>query len=210
VRVGGKSARRSTRRVRDERGNAMVEFALVAPLLVVMLFGIIDFGNVYNQLQSLRQGVQEGARVGVVPAQSGAPWGTNTSCGLTGLSPSTNTDTQALMCTVKADIGAGNAARVDIIYAASPGCTPISTACFEGTWTAPSSSQQVGGVLVVCAAIPLSSISGLFAPLLNGKFMTSKAEYAIEQPLPSGRPSGSDAQGYETDPTGQNWSWCTP
>jgi hypothetical protein len=182
----------------------MVEFALVAPLMLAMLFGIIDFGNVYNQLQGLRQGVQEGARLGVVPDQSGAPWPGTTSCGLTGLSPSTNTNTQALMCTVKADIGAGNAARVYIGFASGPKGTLTPT-----TWSAPSSTVQVGGALVVCAAIPLSSISGFFAPLLNAKFMTSKAEYAIEQPLPTPLPT-TDYAGSETDPTGKSWLWCTP
>jgi len=39
------------RRSRDERGSALVEFALVAPLLLMLIFGMIAFGMVlYNQL----------------------------------------------------------------------------------------------------------------------------------------------------------------
>jgi Flp pilus assembly protein TadG len=41
---------------RSERGTALVEFALIAPLLFLLLFGIIDFGralNYYNQVTQL-------------------------------------------------------------------------------------------------------------------------------------------------------------
>jgi Flp pilus assembly protein TadG len=41
---------------RDERGTALVEFALIAPLLFLLLFGIIDFGRAldyYNQVTQL-------------------------------------------------------------------------------------------------------------------------------------------------------------
>ena len=32
----------------EERGVALVEFALVAPILLVLLFGMLDFGRVFN------------------------------------------------------------------------------------------------------------------------------------------------------------------
>src|SRR5438270_176049 len=44
----GCSLRRFLRLCRDERGTSLVEFALVAPLLLVLLLGIIDFGKVIN------------------------------------------------------------------------------------------------------------------------------------------------------------------
>ncbi len=34
---------------RGERGAAAVEFALVLPLLVALVLGIVDFGRAYNQ-----------------------------------------------------------------------------------------------------------------------------------------------------------------
>jgi Flp pilus assembly protein TadG len=39
---------RAIRRARDQRGAAAVEFALVFPMLVVLVFGIIDFGLLVN------------------------------------------------------------------------------------------------------------------------------------------------------------------
>jgi Flp pilus assembly protein TadG len=47
---------------RDERGAAVVEFALVLPLLVMFIFGIIEFGRAYSAKVELTAAVREGAR----------------------------------------------------------------------------------------------------------------------------------------------------
>ena len=47
---------------RRDRGATAVEFALVFPLLLVMLFAIIDFGWVLNQQMSVTAAAREGAR----------------------------------------------------------------------------------------------------------------------------------------------------
>jgi Flp pilus assembly protein TadG len=47
----------------SERGAAAVEFALVVPLILAFLLGIIEFGNAYNTQISLTQAAREGARV---------------------------------------------------------------------------------------------------------------------------------------------------
>jgi Flp pilus assembly protein TadG len=62
--------RTRVRRTRGERGASLVEFALVLPLLMLFVFGIIEFGGTYNNLISLRNGVREGARLAVVNDQS--------------------------------------------------------------------------------------------------------------------------------------------
>jgi Flp pilus assembly protein TadG len=62
---------RRVRRGRGERGAALVEFALVLPLLMLFVFGVIEFGGTYNDYISLRNGVREGARLAVVNDQSG-------------------------------------------------------------------------------------------------------------------------------------------
>jgi TadE-like protein len=45
-----------------ERGVALIEFALVLPLMVTILFGAIDFGFVSSDTTKLRQAVRETAR----------------------------------------------------------------------------------------------------------------------------------------------------
>lgn len=57
---------RAFSRRRDGRGAAAVEFALVMPLLFMLLFGIIQYGLFFNDSLSTRTGVREGARLGVV------------------------------------------------------------------------------------------------------------------------------------------------
>lgn len=47
---------------RDERGAAVVEFAIVLPVLVMLIFGIIEFGRGYNAKIELTSAVREGAR----------------------------------------------------------------------------------------------------------------------------------------------------
>ncbi|MEA2902245.1 MAG: hypothetical protein QOH36_2132 [Actinomycetota bacterium] len=49
-------------RRRDDRGAAVVEFALVLPVLVLFVFGIIEFGRAYNARIELTSAVREGAR----------------------------------------------------------------------------------------------------------------------------------------------------
>ena len=48
---------------RDDRGAAAVEFALILPILVLLLFGIFIFGQIFNMQISLTGAAREGARV---------------------------------------------------------------------------------------------------------------------------------------------------
>ncbi len=50
------------RRGHPESGAAAVEFALLLPLLLLILFGIIDFGRAYNMQIALSQASREGVR----------------------------------------------------------------------------------------------------------------------------------------------------
>ena len=51
---------------RDQRGTALVEFALIAPLLFLLLFGIIDFGRALDYYNQVTQLAGQGARAAVV------------------------------------------------------------------------------------------------------------------------------------------------
>lgn len=53
----------------------MVEFALVVPLLLVVLFGIIQFGVVYNDYVTLTDATRVGARKAAVSRRSADPVG---------------------------------------------------------------------------------------------------------------------------------------
>ncbi|MGO4360840.1 TadE/TadG family type IV pilus assembly protein [Terrabacter sp. RAF57] len=47
---------------RTERGASAVEFALVAPVLLALVLGIIEFGNWFNQQITVTSAAREGAR----------------------------------------------------------------------------------------------------------------------------------------------------
>lgn len=47
----------------NERGAVAVEFAILAPVLILILMGIIEFGRAYNVQASLSSAAREGVRV---------------------------------------------------------------------------------------------------------------------------------------------------
>jgi len=53
-----------------ERGSAAVEFALVLPMLLLLVFGIIDFGRMLNAKITLNEAAREGARSAALQSES--------------------------------------------------------------------------------------------------------------------------------------------
>jgi hypothetical protein len=63
-------------RPNDERGTALVEFALILPLVLMLGFGVITAGLTYNHKIEVTNAAREGARYGATLAQlqcSGSP-----------------------------------------------------------------------------------------------------------------------------------------
>jgi Flp pilus assembly protein TadG len=58
------------RRLRSERGQAAVEFAMVVPLLCLIIIGILHFGKVMNYWLDLNHVAAEGARKAAVNTYS--------------------------------------------------------------------------------------------------------------------------------------------
>ena len=62
--------------LRSSRGQSLAELSLTIPILLILVFGIIDFGLGMRSYVSLANGVREGARFAAV----GNPAGTATDC----------------------------------------------------------------------------------------------------------------------------------
>ncbi|MGI8401219.1 MAG: TadE/TadG family type IV pilus assembly protein [Gemmatimonadaceae bacterium] len=60
---------------RSEKGQATTEFAVVLPILVVLLFGIIQFGIAFKNYLSLTDAVRAGARRAAVSRNASDPVG---------------------------------------------------------------------------------------------------------------------------------------
>ncbi len=51
---------------KTERGQALVEMALVLPILIMLIFGIVEFGRILNTYMTVTELSREGARKGAV------------------------------------------------------------------------------------------------------------------------------------------------
>jgi hypothetical protein len=105
--MGGTSVLSHRRR---DAGAAAVEFALVLPLLLVIVFGIIDFGRMLNAQITTSQAAREGARVATLGGTDAEVTDrVNWAVGATGVATP-----EVESC--PADPGRDDAARVTVTY----------------------------------------------------------------------------------------------
>jgi hypothetical protein len=60
------------RRLREKRGQAIVEFLITIPALLLLVVGILEFGTAWRTNQVLTNTAREGARIAVLPAPAGS------------------------------------------------------------------------------------------------------------------------------------------
>lgn len=60
------------RGLRGETGAELVELAVVLPLLLILIAGIVDFGFLLQSFQVVTNAAREGARIGVLPGYNTA------------------------------------------------------------------------------------------------------------------------------------------
>jgi Flp pilus assembly protein TadG len=169
-----------------ERGAVLVEAAFVIPILLLFIFGTIDFGWTFNQYTAVRQGVREGAReaaVNTLPQPSSGTWA-SAGCSLAANNlpaDAANADFTDMMCYTKNRIGLGmgTAVRVSIAWD-SPGTG----------WVYSADPTKVAS-LVVCAQYRVNSITGVYGPIMNGHVLTAKTEIRIEQAPASNIPTST-------------------
>jgi hypothetical protein len=152
----------TSRATERERGAALVEFAIVANLLFLIIFVMIEFGIAYNDYISVRQGTREAARLGVVNDLDGAP-----PCRIDGANVSPPEDpvtqasaTQALICKAKDRIGLdGDSTKVRVEI----------------------TGDAIGENLRICARFPVEALTGFSAPFISGKVLSSEVTMRLEQ-----------------------------
>jgi Flp pilus assembly protein TadG len=158
--------------------------ALVMPLLLLVVFGIIEFGTTYNNYLGLRDGVRQAARSGAV-----GNMGSTTDCDLVGAGEA-STNVQQLMCLTKSQTGLDpSQVRVKVMSADSS---------FGGA-----GAFAKNDALIVCAQIPTQAVTGFLGTALTGKVLRTKVAMRVES---------SDlvaTAGDEDPPSGEDWSWCT-
>jgi Flp pilus assembly protein TadG len=163
---------------RNERGAAAVEFALVTPLLLVLLFGIMDYGIWFADSISARQSVRNAARQGAVEQFGSCANGATA-------------DLEKLACTVKSsmnEISGVTAVRVSV--ATNP------LAGSDAAWKA-------GSTLRICAMTQHQTLFP-FVPFPNNGLSYTRVDMPIETAVGTGsRPTYADPL-----LSGGTWSWC--
>lgn len=83
------------------------------------------------------------------------------------------------------------------------GASPVSGAV--ATYVGAPSGWTISQPLLVCQTVAIANITGIL-PLPNNGYVLTKTQMSIEQDSPA--PTGT-FPAKDTDPTGQNWSWCS-
>ena len=54
------------RNLKNQKGQALVEFAIIIPILLMLVMGILQFGMMLNSYLTIENASREGARAGIV------------------------------------------------------------------------------------------------------------------------------------------------
>ena len=147
---------RQTRAGRNDQGASLVEFAFIAPLLIALLLGTIEFGWAFYQDLNTRHGAREGARLAAVNYKSTA----------TPTAAEQRDQIIAEACR-RLDPDSFEAAR-------------MSLTAVDGV-DAGTTTNDVGDTVRVVVDADLKTITGFFDSILGGKHLTSTVEVRLEQ-----------------------------
>jgi Flp pilus assembly protein TadG len=56
--------------LKNHKGQSLVEFAIILPLLLLLVIGIIEFGMMLNSYLAINNAAREGARAGIVGSRN--------------------------------------------------------------------------------------------------------------------------------------------
>ncbi len=194
-----RAARSLVARRRTESGAALVEFALVLPILVTLLLGAVDMGFYLNDTGKLRSAVREAGRrasaggYGNTTCPSG--FGQSAAASYTSGDPRA-TESSKVLCLAKlfayeSGLDARIATRV-----VSFDSNGVVQAGRNEAWDS-------GNALVLCAQITSRSRTGLLGPLLNNRVIQSRVTMRIMNSMANGPGEASEAT------FGGDWSGCT-
>jgi len=159
---------RSKRRgsIRSERSQSLVEFALVVPMLLILVFGVIDFGMGLRSYLSVASATREGARFAVV----GIPPGAFTSGGTGDCNGTTSTTTIGKVCETLKGLNLSNVQSVTV-ESCSQASPPVCSA-------ATASNMLTGNSIRVTASYkyqyitPVKRLINVFSAGALGSYLT--------------------------------------
>ena len=145
------------RRPRGDPGQSLIEFALVLPIFLLLLFGLIDIGRYVYTANALNQAAREGARYGSVAGGTIGCSGGRAAC--------VRTTTLARLAGV-------------------PGAT-VTVACQRstaGSWSSPSvSSCRTNDLLAVTVDANFEVLTPIVGQLIGSRHLTGYAQVTVNQ-----------------------------
>jgi Flp pilus assembly protein TadG len=138
-------------------GQSLVEFALVFPIFLLLLFGLIDIGRFVYSANALNEAAREGARFGSVAAWSQSCSGTREAC-------------------VETETGHR--------LAAVPGATPLASCRrnVAGAWSnVARGGCRTNDLLAVKVTAQFQILTPLFGQLLSRTTITGFSEVTVNQ-----------------------------
>lgn len=99
-------------RTNSKTGQAMVEMALILPLLMLILFGIMQWGMIFNGYVTLRHGAQVTARTLSLAGTTNSP----TSIAQQAIAPLDPTKLVTPVVTNSLTVGGSSAIKVNLTY----------------------------------------------------------------------------------------------
>ncbi len=144
-----------------QRGQGLVEFALIFPVLILVLFGLIDLGRAVYDFNTLASASRQGVRIAIVN-QNGAGAG----CVGAGSSTPDTTKLSAHDCAVAAAIAVGN--------------VTVSVTYMDPTDTTTCSPVAVGCLAEVTTTYQFQAITPIISSLLGSIAMSSTSKEPVE------------------------------
>ncbi len=166
---------RSARRlIRHRKGSAAAEMAMVAPLIVLLLFGAMELGNLFYNQHTLAKAVRDGARYAARQPFS------DYDMDACALSNDAQSRTRRLVRTAQLAM-AGAASRLPNWEEADEASTIDVTVVCDGTGTYTGvyvNNDDVASAVTVQASVPYTPIIGIsFA--LTSRTLTARSQAAV-------------------------------
>ncbi len=117
---------------KSERGAAALEFAIVLPVLILMLVGIVDFGMVMGAQSQVANAAREGGRAGALTGMQSEAEGA-AKAAIAGMPGATNSGTKVVVTCTKTNGSGCNMAGTD----SNTGSTVTVTITYVHTWLSP-------------------------------------------------------------------------